>query len=300
MSNTFYRCKICGYELQADLIYSDYRCPRCGAKATAFGKYEKSQNISDAEVEEVSFTESVDITENPEDAVNREENSLDTASSDVTEASNDTSSTPDGDDVNAAENSARSTQVEKSDASTEVHGKNPLKGTKTEKNLMTAFSGESQARNKYTFFADVAKREGFEQIAAIFTETADNEREHAKMWFVALGELADTAPNLQSAANGENYEWTDMYDAFARDAEEEGFTELAYKFRAVGAIEKRHEERFLKLLDNVNMKKVFESSGESMWKCRNCGHLAIGKQAPEICPVCGVKQAYFEVNCNNY
>lgn len=175
-----------------------------------------------------------------------------------------------------------------------------LKGSKTEKNLMTAFAGESQARNKYTYFASVAKKEGYEQIAAIFEETALNEKEHAKMWFKALGGIGTTAENLKAAASGENYEWTDMYDQFAKEAEEEGFARLAYQFRAVGAIEKAHEERYLRLLNNVEMQKVFEKSEETMWQCRNCGHLVIGKKAPEVCPVCAHPQSYFEVRKENY
>ena len=175
-----------------------------------------------------------------------------------------------------------------------------LKGTKTEKNLREAFAGESMARNKYTYFASVAKKEGYEQISAIFQKTADNEKEHAKMWFKALGELAGTAENLKAAAEGENYEWTDMYASFAKDAEEEGFTELAAKFRMVAAIDKRHEERYLPLLSNVEMQKVFEKAEEIMWECRNCGHLVIGKKAPEVCPVCAHPRSYFEVRAENY
>ena len=175
-----------------------------------------------------------------------------------------------------------------------------LKGTKTEKNLWTAFAGESQARNKYTYFAGVAKKEGYEQIAEIFTKTAENEKEHAKMWFKALGELGNTAENLLHAAEGENYEWTDMYDTFAKEAEEEGFAQLAYQFRAVAAIEKAHEERYRALLNNVEMQKVFEKSEETMWECRNCGHLVIGKKAPAVCPVCAHPQSYFEVRKENY
>ena len=175
-----------------------------------------------------------------------------------------------------------------------------LKGTKTEQNLMAAFAGESQARNKYTYFASVAKKEGFEQISAIFTETANNEKEHAKMWFKALGELGDTAANLLHAAEGENYEWTDMYATFAKEADEEGFTELAEKFRMVAAIEKTHEARYRALLSNVEMQKVFEKAEETMWECRNCGHLVMGKKAPEVCPVCAHPQAYFEVRKENY
>ena len=175
-----------------------------------------------------------------------------------------------------------------------------LKGSKTEKNLMTAFAGESQARNKYTYFASKAKKEGYEQIAAIFLETAENEKEHAKMWFKELSGIGTTAENLKAAAEGENFEWTDMYDTFAKEAEAEGFAEIAAKFRMVGAIEKSHEERYLKLLDNIQMQKVFEKSDEVMWRCRNCGHLVIGKKAPEICPVCAHPQSYFEVEATNY
>ena len=175
-----------------------------------------------------------------------------------------------------------------------------LKGSKTEKNLMTAFSGESEARNKYTYFASVARKEGYEQIADIFQKTADNEKEHAKMWFKALGGLSDTAANLLSAANGENYEWTDMYATFAKEAEEEGFTELAAKFRAVAAIEKSHEERYRALLSNVEMQRVFEKADMVIWECRNCGHLVMGKKAPEVCPVCAHPKSYFEVRKENY
>ena len=175
-----------------------------------------------------------------------------------------------------------------------------LKGTKTEKNLMEAFAGESQARNKYTYYASKAKKEGYEQIAAIFEQTANNEKEHAKLWFKALGELGTTAENLAAAAAGENYEWTDMYDRFAKDAEEEGFAKLAYQFRAVAAIEKSHEERYRALLNNVEMQKVFEKAEETMWECRNCGHLVMGKKAPALCPVCAHPQSYFEVRKENY
>ena len=175
-----------------------------------------------------------------------------------------------------------------------------LKGSKTEKNLMTAFAGESQARNKYTYFASVAKKEGYEQIAAIFLKTADNEKEHAKMWFKALGELGNTAQNLAAAAAGENYEWTDMYATFAREAEEEGFTRLAEQFRGVAAIEKSHEERYRALLSNVEMQKVFEKSEQTMWECRNCGHLVMGTKAPDVCPVCAHPQSYFEVRAETY
>ena len=175
-----------------------------------------------------------------------------------------------------------------------------LKGTKTERNLAEAFAGESQARNKYTYFASVAKKEGYQQIAAIFEETANNEKEHAKLWFKHLKGIGDTAANLLAAAEGEYYEWTDMYDQFAKDAEEEGFKALAAQFRMVAAIEKTHEERYRKLLNNVEMQQVFEKAGETMWECRNCGHLVMGKKAPAACPVCAHPQAYFEVRKENY
>lgn len=175
-----------------------------------------------------------------------------------------------------------------------------LKGSKTEKNLMEAFSGESQARNKYNYFASVARKEGYEQIASIFEETANNEKEHAKMWFKELKGIGTTKENLVQAANGENYEWTDMYERFAKEAEEEGFIALANKFRMVGMIEKSHEERYRKLLNNLEMQKVFEKSEEVIWECRNCGHLVIGKRAPQVCPVCNHPQSYFEMRKENY
>lgn len=182
----------------------------------------------------------------------------------------------------------------------EAPAKNPFAGSKTEKNLWDAFAGESQARNKYTYFASVAKKAGYEQIAALFLQTAENEKEHAKLWFKALGELGDTAENLLHAAEGENYEWTDMYDRMARDADEEGFHELAEQFRGVAAIEKTHEERYRKLLHNVEAKAVFEKSGVTLWECRNCGHLVMGVKAPEVCPICAHPQAFFEVRAENY
>ena len=178
--------------------------------------------------------------------------------------------------------------------------KNPYAGTKTEKNLWEAFAGESQARNKYTYFASVAKRAGYEQIAALFLQTAENEKEHAKLWFKAPGELGNTAENLLHAAQGENAEWTDMYDRMAREADEEGFHDLAAQFRGVAAIEKSHEERYRALLHNVETKQVFEKSGVTVWECRNCGHIVVGTKAPETCPVCNHPQAYFEVRKENY
>ena len=178
--------------------------------------------------------------------------------------------------------------------------KNKYSGTKTEQNLRAAFSGESEARNKYTFFASKAKKEGYEQIAALFLKTADNEKEHAKLWFKELNGIGDTAENLLNATEGENYEWTDMYGEFAREAEEEGFRELAQKFRLVGAIEKHHEERYRALLHNVETAEVFAKSEVRVWECRNCGHIVVGTSAPEICPTCAHPQSYFEIHAENY
>ena len=175
-----------------------------------------------------------------------------------------------------------------------------IKGTQTEKNLQTAFAGESQARNKYTYFASQAKKEGYEQIAVIFLETADNEKEHAKMWLTELGGINSTTENLKAAADGENYEWTDMYDGFAKTAREEGFEYIAKLFEGVAAIEKHHEERYRKLLKNVEDKIVFSSEGDAIWQCRNCGHIVIGKEAPKVCPVCAHPQAYFQIEAQNY
>ena len=177
---------------------------------------------------------------------------------------------------------------------------NKYAGTQTEKNLEAAFAGESQARNKYTYFASKAKKDGFEQIAALFLKTADNEKEHAKLWFKELGGIGSTAENLAAAAAGENYEWTDMYAEFAKTADAEGFPELAAKFRGVAAIEKHHEERYRALLHNVEMQEVFVKSEVKVWECRNCGHIVVGEKAPEVCPVCAHPQAYFEINAKNY
>ena len=177
---------------------------------------------------------------------------------------------------------------------------NKYAGTKTEKNLEAAFSGESEARNKYTYFASKAKKEGFEQLAALFLKTAENEKEHAKMWFKELSGIGNTAENLLNAAEGEHYEWTDMYDGFAKTADEEGFHELAEKFRRVAAIEKHHEERYRALLKNVELKEVFAKSEVKVWECRNCGHIAVGMSAPEVCPTCDHPQSYFEIHAENY
>lgn len=173
-------------------------------------------------------------------------------------------------------------------------------GTQTEKNLMAAFAGESEARNKYTYFASKAKKDGFEQIAALFLKTAENEKEHAKLWFKELEGIGSTAENLLSAAEGENYEWTDMYEGFARTADEEGFHELAQRFRLVGAVEKHHEERYRALLRNVEMAEVFAKSQVKVWECRNCGHIVVGTAAPEVCPTCRYSQSFFEIHCENY
>ena len=189
---------------------------------------------------------------------------------------------------------------EKFEPVAEVQASNPYVGTQTEKNLEAAFAGESQARNKYTYFASRAKKEGYEQIAALFLQTAENEKEHAKLWFKELNGIGNTAENLAAAAAGENYEWTDMYEGFAKTAEAEGFPELAAKFRGVAAIEKHHEERYRALLHNVEAKEVFAKSEVKVWECRNCGHIVVGTKAPDVCPVCNHPQAYFEINLQNY
>ncbi len=181
-----------------------------------------------------------------------------------------------------------------------MNTENKYAGTQTEKNLWEAFAGESQARNKYTYFASVAKKQGFEQIAALFLKTAENEKEHAKLWFKELCGIGDTAQNLAAAAEGENYEWTDMYDGFAKTADEEGFPELAERFRLIAAIEKQHEERYRALLRNVETAQVFEKSEVKVWECRNCGHIVVGTSAPELCPACKHPQSYFEVHAQNY
>ncbi len=178
--------------------------------------------------------------------------------------------------------------------------KNKYAGTETEKNLRTAFAGETQARSKYTYFAGIAQKEGYEQIADIFLKTADNEKEHAKLWFQELNGLGNTLENLQSAAEGENYEWTDMYDEFARTADAEGFTELAARFRLVAAVERHHEERYRKLIENIELKQVFEKSEVKIWVCRNCGHVVVGTNAPEVCPTCNYPQSFFEIYAENY
>ena len=178
--------------------------------------------------------------------------------------------------------------------------KNPYAGTQTEKNLEAAFAGESQARNKYTYFASVAKKEGYQQISALFQKTADNEKEHAKLWFKELQGIGSTTDNLKAAADGENYEWTDMYEGFAKTADEEGFHELAEKFRGVAAIEKMHEERYRALLNNIETAQVFEKSEVKVWECRNCGHIVVGTKAPEVCPVCAHPQSFFEIHAENY
>ena len=189
---------------------------------------------------------------------------------------------------------------EKFEPVAEVKASNLYAGTQTEKNLHAAFAGESEARNKYTYFASKAKKEGYEQIAALFLQTAENEKEHAKLWFKELNGIGNTAENLAAAAAGENYEWTDMYEGFAKTAEAEGFPELAAKFRGVAAIEKHHEERYRALLHNVEAKEVFAKSEVKVWECRNCGHLVVGTKAPDVCPVCNHPQAYFEINLQNY
>jgi len=258
-----YVCEVCGYIYEGEKIPNDYRCPICGQGLNKF----KLQEDKIMAKYRCSICGYIHEGELPEDF--KCPRCKQPASAFVLEEEN-------------------------------ADKTNKYAGTKTEKNLMEAFSGESQARNKYTYFAHIAQREGYDQLAEIFLSTARNEQEHARIWFEELGNLGNTAQNLLKAAEGENYEWTDMYDRFAKDAEEEGFPELAEKFRKVAAIEKSHEERYLKLLKNVEMNKVFEKSEEVMWECRVCGHLVMGKKAPEVCPVCTYSQSFFEVRKENY
>ena len=266
-----YVCKICGYVYEGEELPADFVCPLCKHGAADFEPLESVNNEEKI---------------NPTQRRNNMKKFICTICGYVHEGE----SAPE-----ACPKCKKPASVFK-----EVNPKNIYAGTKTEKNLLEAFAGESMARNKYTYFASVAKKAGYEQIAALFLATAENEKEHAKLWFKALGELGDTAENLAHAAEGENYEWTDMYDRMAKDAEEEGFTELAAQMRGVAAIEKSHEERYRALLKNVEMKEVFEKSGVTVWECRNCGHIAVGTKAPELCPVCKHPQAYFEVHKENY
>ena len=277
---TVWRCVICGYEYVGEELPDDFICPICkhGAadfekvtgeehKAVPVGKTADGQTVWRCQVcgYEYIGSEVPDDFECPICGVGKDQFEL-------------ISSAP----------------------ASEESGVNKYAGTKTEKNLLEAFAGESQARNKYTYFASVAKKNGYEQIAALFLQTAENEKEHAKLWFKALGGIGTTAENLLHAAEGENFEWTDMYERMAKEAEEEGFTEIAAQFRGVGAIEKHHEERYRALLHNVEAMEVFKKSGVTMWECRNCGHIVIGTEAPEICPVCFHPQSYFEVRKENY
>ena len=225
MSETVWRCSVCGYEYVGETLPDDFTCPRCKHPASDFEKVEKKAE---------------------EKTVNK------------------------------------------------------YAGTKTEQNLKDAFAGESQARNKYTYFASVAKKNGYEQIAALFLKTAENEKEHAKLWFKALGGIGTTEENLLAAAEGENHEWTDMYERMAKEADEEGFHDLAEQFRGVAAIEKMHEERYRKLLENVKAMEVFRKSGVTVWECRNCGHIVVGTEAPDVCPVCKHPQSFFEVHEDNF
>ncbi|MCC8076424.1 MAG: rubrerythrin family protein [Clostridiales bacterium] len=271
-----WKCTVCGYIHEGPLPES-FRCPLCKVPASKFVKIEEEAApapapAAEVQVEKWKCTICGYIYEGELPA-----------------------------DYRCPLCKAPASKFEKiQEAAPAAPAKNPYAGTKTEKNLWEAFAGESQARNKYTFFASVAKKAGFEQIADIFLKTAANEKEHAELWFKALGEVGDTAENLLHAAEGENYEWTDMYDRMAKDAEAEGFHDLAEQFRGVAAIEKSHEERYRKLLHNVEAKEVFEKSGVTLWECRNCGHMVLAVQAPEVCPVCKHPQSFFEVRAENY
>ena len=285
-----YVCGICGYIHDEAVggkwedLPADWKCPVCKAGKDAFKPKEEK-------------TASQEVLEKPHvDNEKMEEKKMEKLKFTVCGYIHEGPMTPDFKCPICKQPANKFVKIEDAAAP----AKNPYAGTKTEKNLWEAFAGESQARNKYTYFASVAKKAGYEQIAALFLHTAQNEMEHAKLWFKALGELGDTAENLLHAAEGENAEWTDMYDRMAREADEEGFHDLAEQFRGVAAIEKMHEERYRKLLSNVETMQVFEKSGVTIWECRNCGHIVVGTKAPEICPVCKHPQAFFEVRAENY
>ena len=285
-----YVCSICGYIHDEAVggkwedLPADWKCPVCKAGKDAFKPKEEK-------------TASQEVLEKPHvDNEKMEEKKMEKWKCTVCGYIHEGPMTPDFKCPICKQPANKFVKIEDAAAP----AKNPYAGTKTEKNLWEAFAGESQARNKYTYFASVAKKAGYEQIAALFLHTAQNEMEHAKLWFKALGELGDTAENLLHAAEGENAEWTDMYDRMAREADEEGFHDLAEQFRGVAAIEKMHEERYCKLLSNVETMQVFEKSGVTIWECRNCGHIVVGTKAPEICPVCKHPQAFFEVRAENY
>ena len=285
-----YVCGICGYIHDEAVggkwedLPADWKCPVCKAGKDAFKPKEEK-------------TASQEVLEKPHvDNEKMEEKKMEKWKCTVCGYIHEGPMTPDFQCPICKQPANKFVKIEDAAAP----AKNPYAGTKTEKNLWEAFAGESQARNKYTYFASVAKKAGYEQIAALFLHTAQNEMEHAKLWFKALGELGDTAENLLHAAEGENAEWTDMYDRMAREADEEGFHDLAEQFRGVAAIEKMHEERYRKLLSNVETMQVFEKSGVTIWECRNCGHIVVGTKAPEICPVCKHPQAFFEVRAENY
>ena len=285
-----YVCGICGYIHDEAVggkwedLPADWKCPVCKAGKDAFKPKEEK-------------TASQEVLEKPHvDNEKMEEKKMEKWKCTVCGYIHEGPMTPDFKCPICKQPANKFVKIEDAAAP----AKNPYAGTKTEKNLWEAFAGESQARNKYTYFASVAKKAGYEQIAALFLHTAQNEMEHAKLWFKALGELGDTAENLLHAAEGENAEWTDMYDRMAREADEEGFHDLAEQFRGVAAIEKAHEERYRKLLSNVEAMQVFEKSGVTIWECRNCGHIVVGTKAPEICPVCKHPQAFFEVRAENY
>ena len=265
---TVWRCRVCGYEYVGEALPEDYICPVCKHPASDFEKVP------------VEAKNNNHIKENT------------TMKTYKCKVCGEVFTVKDGEEAVCPRCKQKGDKLELL--------ANKYAGTKTEQNLAAAFAGESQARNKYTYFASVAKKEGYEQISSLFLKTADNEKEHAKMWFKELGGLGDTAANLSAAADGENYEWTDMYEGFAKTADEEGFHELAAKFRGVAAIERHHEERYRALLKNVETAAVFEKSEVKVWECRNCGHIMVGTKAPEICPVCAHPQAYFEINAENY
>ncbi len=278
---TIWRCKICGYEYIGDEIPVDYICPLCKHPASDFEKV--------LTVEDKTMDQPIGKTADGKTIWRCKICGYEYVGDELPA------------DYICPLCKHPASDFEKVTTTQEVKNMtSKYAGTKTEKNLREAFAGESQARNKYTYFASVAKKAGYEQIAALFLKTAENEKEHAKLWFKALGELGDTPANLLAAAEGENAEWTDMYERMAKDAEEEGFNDLAAQFRAVGQIEKMHEERYRKLLKNVEAMEVFKKSGVTIWECRNCGHIVVGLEAPQVCPVCNHPQSFFEVHADNF
>ena len=304
---TIWRCRICGYEYVGEELPDDFICPLCKHPASDFEKVVKKTEVKEMAANKYAGTQT---EKNLQEAFAGESQARNKYTYFASVAKKEGYEQMSALFLKTADNEKEHAKMwfkelagigdTKENLAAAAEGENKYAGTQTEKNLQEAFAGESQARNKYTYFASVAKKEGYEQMSALFLKTADNEKEHAKMWFKELAGIGDTKENLAAAAEGENYEWTDMYEGFAKTAEEEGFPELAAKFRAVGEIEKHHEERYRALLKNIETAQVFEKSEVKVWECRNCGHIVVGTKAPEVCPVCNHPQSYFEVHEENY